>query len=191
MKQINIDYDLSLKKSKIPNGGNGLFTNNSIKKDSIITELTGKLVDFKEYLRLIENDDINAKSYSIQISDKYIVPNRHKISNNKKLGHMINDIGMIKNSELYDIDKMNEYVKSIQNINCIFFPIGNKMYIKAIKNIPKNTELLTHYGIDYWLGNIINNISDNKYTDKEYNKILNYFRHIQDIEYENLYDKYY
>lgn len=188
---INIHYDLSLKKSTIPNAGNGLFTNNAIKKNSIITELAGKLVDLKEYSRLLEKDDIDAKFYSIAIKNKFIIPNRHETTNNKKLGHMINDIGLVKNSELYDIDKIDEYVKNIRYINCIFFPIGDKMYIKAIKNIPKNSELLTHYGTTYWLANIANSDSGSKYTEKELKKIIKYFQNRENIEYNNLLNKYY
>jgi uncharacterized protein len=119
---------LEVKDSTIPNSGKGLFTKTFIPKGSLIVEYKGRHTTWKE----VENDYKNGYIYFIS-NNKVIDAKSYK----KALGRYANDAsGMsrmkgIKNNSVYDVR-------------------DNKVFIKAVKDIPAGSEILVAYGKDYW-----------------------------------------
>jgi SET domain-containing protein len=120
---------LLVKRSKIPLSGKGLFTTCDIKKETFIVEYKGVVVTWKEIQR---SKVFNAYVYYI---------NRNHVIDAKPyrqyLGRYANDANGITR------------LKGVIN-NCTYTIKDNKVFIKAIKNIPAGEEILVSYGKEYW-----------------------------------------
>jgi hypothetical protein len=119
---------LEVKKSNLPNSGMGLFTKMFIPKGSLIVEYKGRRTTWKE----VENDYKNGYIYFISNSN-VIDAKTYK----KALGRYANDASGLSR------------VKGINN-NSVYEGHGDKIFIKAVKDIPAGNEILVDYGKDYW-----------------------------------------
>lgn len=119
---------LYIGRSNIPASGKGLFTRQLIKKDTLIIEYTGKKTTWEE----VRHDASNL--YIYYINDDHVIDAKNCPDS---LARYVNDAnGLIK-------------VKGLEN-NSVFVNIDDRIYIKAIKNIPAHTEILVDYGEGYW-----------------------------------------
>jgi uncharacterized protein len=119
---------LEVKESIIPNSGKGLFTKTFIPKGTLIVEYKGRRTTWKE----VEDDYKNGYIYFIS-SSNVIDAKSYK----KALGRYANDA------------KGLSRIKGINN-NSVYEIHGDKVFIKAVKDIPANNEILVDYGKDYW-----------------------------------------
>lgn len=123
---------LKIKKSKLPKAGKGVFTNVDIKKGQVITDLTGPLIKYKEYLKL----DLTRQHYCFYINRNNIIDTYFETD---QIGRYVNDAhgtkdGEVKNNSEFIVEKGDEY----------------SVYIVATVDIAKGTEILVDYGDSYW-----------------------------------------
>lgn len=129
-KLFNTDK-IKIKKSKIQNAGYGAFTKVFIPSNTILDEYKGEKKSLKQI----------------------------KESNNNKYVFLLNKTdGRKVYIDAYDLDKSNwtRFVNSIKlnsqkkKQNTDYIQIGNKILLKTIKDIEKDTELICDYGNNYW-----------------------------------------
>lgn len=122
---------LTVKKSKLPNAGKGLFTDKPIKKGAKIIEYKGEIIDWKEYeKRVLLNKDgylffINKK----RCIDAWSTPQHKARYANDAAG--LSRIPGIKNNSDYEI-------------------FGDKCYIVASRDIKAGEEIYVNYTKEYW-----------------------------------------
>ncbi|MBA3679901.1 MAG: SET domain-containing protein [Bacteroidetes bacterium] len=122
---------LTVKKSKLPKAGKGLFTDKPIKKDAKIIEYKGEIIDWKEYeKRVLENKDgylffINKK----RCIDAWSTPQHKARYANDAAG--LSRIPGIKNNADYEI-------------------FGDKCFIVASRDIKAGEEIYVNYTKEYW-----------------------------------------
>ena len=122
------ENSLYIGRSNIPGSGKGLFTREPIKKDTIIIEYTGRITTWQEVKHEANN------FYIYYVNDDFVIDAKDVPS---ALARYANDAqGLTK-------------VKGLEN-NSSFVNIDNRIYIKAVKNIPAHTEILVDYGEGYW-----------------------------------------
>lgn len=164
---------LEIKTSTIPNAGLGIFTKKTYKSGDWITDYPGKYVKLNQYQKLINKRDFNTLYYSIynQLNGKTLIGNSQFKSDTSQCGHLINDVSNITYDEIFDNNKIKEYINSKKNTNVEFIISGDKVELFASKDIPKNQELFAHYGVMYWIDSVINN-NRNKllFNENSYNK---------------------
>jgi hypothetical protein len=120
---------LSIRKSKLPNAGKGLFTKQDIAKGTRIVEYKGKLRKWSEVKHL---DGHNG--YLMYITRNAVIDAQPAI---KTFGRYANDAnGFVK-------------VKELKN-NAEYVSEGSKCYIEALRTIKKGEEILVSYGKDFW-----------------------------------------
>ena len=120
---------LYIKKSTLPNAGNGLFTKVPIPKGKKIVEYKGKITTWKEV------KDIDGKNAYI-----FYVKRDHVIDAWKTLRHLAR----------YANDARGlSRIKGLTN-NCDYITVGLKAYIESKKDIPAGSEIFVDYGPDYW-----------------------------------------
>lgn len=123
-----LEKQLFIKKSTIPNAGNGLFTKEPILKGARIIEYKGKVTTWKE----VKNEDNNP--YIFYITNQHVINAQKSL---KMLARYANDArGITK-------------IKGINN-NSEFTVVKKQAFITAKKNIPAGGEILLGYGKEYW-----------------------------------------
>ncbi len=122
-------YNLYLKKSKIQNGGIGVYTHEDIPEGKIIDEYIGDITSVSiGHYTLCINDGIYIDAYNYprcymaMINDGSFVSKKNKNKNN-------------------NIKYEN---------NCEFYVKGKKAYVKSLREIKAEEELFISYGEDYW-----------------------------------------
>lgn len=122
---------LTVKKSKLPNAGKGLFTDKPIKKGTKIIEYKGEIIDWKEYeKRVLLNKDgylffINKK----RCIDAWSTPQHKARYANDAAG--LSRIKGIKNNSDYEI-------------------FGDKCFIVSSRDIKAGEEIYVNYTKEYW-----------------------------------------
>ena len=120
---------LIVKKSALPNSGNGLFTKVFIPKGTPIVEYKGKITTWKE----VDNNK-GDNGYIYFVKRNHVIDARRTTS---ALARYANDAkGLTK-------------VKGIIN-NAEYTETGLKVFITAAKDIPAGGEILVEYGKEYW-----------------------------------------
>ena len=131
---LNEEDNLYVGTSTIPGAGNGLFTKKGFKKNEIITWYDGKI---ERYTDKIASDD---KSHSITLTWQDLVISGYKDPIiGYGAGSFINDA---KNTD----DTNAEYKK----IDIPEWGSQPMIIVKAIKDIPPNSEIFMRYGKTYW-----------------------------------------
>jgi SET domain-containing protein len=129
LKPMNLlNQYLYVKRSILPNAGYGLFTTIPIEKGRFIIEYIGEVTTWEA----IKGDWSNHYIYFV---------NEEHVINAKAfpdaLARYVNDArGLTR-------------VRGVPN-NSVFVNLEGKVYIKATKNIPAETEILVSYGKNYW-----------------------------------------
>lgn len=119
---------LETRLSNIPNAGKGLFTKTDIGKDSLIIEYKGRVTTWDE----VKDDAANA--YLYYVSEKFVID----------AGPFPRAIARFAN-DAQGITK----VKGMRN-NAVYERHGDKVFIKAVRDISAGDEILVSYGKEYW-----------------------------------------
>jgi uncharacterized protein len=123
-----LEKQLYVKRSTIPDAGNGLFTKKFIPKGTRIVEYKGRKTVWKE----VKNQDHNGYIYSI--NRNHVID---ALKTTSALARYANDAkGLVR---IKGINNNSEYVNE-----------NYRAYIEATKDIPAGSEILVGYGKEYW-----------------------------------------
>jgi len=124
-----LEKQLFVKKSTIPNAGDGLFTKKFIPKGTRIVEYKGRISTWKEV-----KDEDGKNGYIFYVNRNHVIDGKPF---KKALARYANDArGLVK-------------VAGLKN-NCDYITDGVKAYIESKKDIPAGSEIFVDYGKDYW-----------------------------------------
>lgn len=124
-----LEKKVTVKRSGLPNAGNGLFAKEFIPKGTRILEYKGKITTWKD----VEHNDCD-NGYI------YYVKRHHVINAGRHTGSLAR----------YANDARGlQRVKGIIN-NADYAEEGLRVYIESTKNIPAGAEILVAYGKEYW-----------------------------------------
>lgn len=124
-----LEKQLVVKKSRIPQAGKGLYTRKFIPKDTLIVEYKGKITTWKE---ADHREGTNA--YLFYLKRNHVIdarPYKAALARYANDARGLNRRAKIRNNSVYD-------------------NIGDRVYIKAVKDIPAGEEILVEYGKEYW-----------------------------------------
>lgn len=141
---------LEVKKSIIPNAGNGLFSKKIIPKGTIVCEYSGSKMKKSDSFALYCK---NPKDYLNHIhpfirdlnDDEVIVGN----TNIPKSGVFVNDAFCLRNIGQKDIKHYNNISRKNANVTTVV--LDDKLLYMSTKKIKKGEEIYTSYGAGYWL----------------------------------------
>lgn len=137
---------LSIKKSKIPGAGKGLFTDVLIKRGEKVIEYTGEVITWKECLRRNEAIKNGVGAYYFYISDRKCIDAQNTP---ESLARYANDAaGFVR-------------IPGIRN-NARYEIIKGKPFIIASRNLKPGDEIYVSYGKEYW-----DALRENGYGPKE------------------------
>lgn len=122
---------LEVKKSKIPNAGEGLFTKNKFLKGDKIVEYLGDIIDYQEYSKRTTEGKYG---YMLFIDKKTCID---AFDTPQYAARFANDARGLKK------------VPGLEN-NCEYEIIGHRAYIIAKRDIKVGEELFVNYGKEYW-----------------------------------------
>jgi uncharacterized protein len=124
-----LEKQLFVKRSQIPNSGQGLFTKKFIPKGTRIVEYKGRVSLWKDV-----KDEDGKNGYIFYITRNHVIDAKPYKS---ALARYANDArGLVK-------------IKGLLN-NCDYVTDGLHAYIESKKDIPAGAEILVDYGKDYW-----------------------------------------
>ena len=129
---------LTVKRSKIPGAGKGLFTSRFIPKGTLIVEYKGRVSTWK---KVLEGKVFNG--YVYYLKREHVID---AMTYKKALARFANDAnGLINTNELVNNSK--------------FMLREDKVYIRATKDIFASEEIFVSYGKEYWKVVAENNLS--------------------------------
>ena len=115
-------------------GGFGLFATRTIHKHENITAYMGERIEYRQL-------------YELQWDSTYVWTNRNHTINIDAIHPYRAGYGGYVNDAL----DPEEHIESTNNVNCtITATQGKKVWVRAIKEIEADEEILTAYGVDYW-----------------------------------------
>ncbi len=122
---------LKVKRSQLPNAGKGLYTNVPIKKGEKIIEYKGEIIEWKEYMKRVENDK---DGYLLFLNNKRCIdafntPQYEARYANDAAG--LSKVKGMKNNSYYDIE-------------------GGKGFIVSARHIKAGEEIFVSYTKEYW-----------------------------------------
>jgi uncharacterized protein len=121
---------LVVKKSTIPNSGKGVFTKKNIQKGTRIAEYKGRVVTWKEVVKMAESEN----GYVFHFNNQYCLDAR---KTKTSVAGFINDAkGIVR-------------LKGVRN-NTEYVTEKKRCFIEAIRDIPAGAELFVGYGNEYW-----------------------------------------
>lgn len=124
-----LEKQLIVKKSSIPNSGNGLYTKKFIPKGTRIVEYKGRISKWKDV-----KDEDGKNGYIFYVTRNHVI---NALPVKSALARYANDArGLVK-------------IKGVNN-NCDYITDGLKAYIESKKDIPAGAEVFVDYGKDYW-----------------------------------------
>lgn len=141
---------LIVKKSQLPKAGKGLFTKVPIEKGQKVIEYKGKIINWNQYLKAVDNDK---DGYLFFISDDRCID--------------AYDTPQHKARYANDARGLSRH-KGLTN-NCVYEVENNKCYIVATKKIEAGQEIFVDYTKEYW-DCIRYNIKNNLYKTKKFTK---------------------
>jgi uncharacterized protein len=125
----NLEKQLYVKKSSIPESGKGLYTRKFIPKGTRIVEYKGKITTWKEVA-----DEDGKNGYIFYVNRNHVI---NALPTKKALARYANDARGLKR------------ITGLIN-NCDYITDGLKAYIESKRDIPAGAEILVDYGKDYW-----------------------------------------
>jgi uncharacterized protein len=135
-----LEKHLFVKKSQIPDAGNGLYTKVMIPKGTRIVEYKGRITKWKEVKDAWDN------GYIYSVNNNHVIDAKRTKS---ALARYANDArGIVR-------------VKGVTN-NCEYVNDGVRAYIESVKDIPAGAEILVSYGKEYW-----DVVRENRKADKK------------------------
>jgi len=130
-KNFNNDI-IKVKKSSIKNAGYGVFAKVFIPSDTILEEYKGEKISLKDVKKM------NNNKYLFQIN----------LMNGKTKFIDANNLDKSNWTSFVNSVRTNYQKKNKQNTE--YIQIRNKIILKTIKDINKDTELICDYGSNYW-----------------------------------------
>jgi SET domain-containing protein len=124
-----LEKQLFVKKSTIPNSGNGLYTKKFIPKGARIVEYKGRISKWADV-----KDEDGKNGYIFYVTRNHVIDAKRTLSAFARYANDAN--GLTK-------------VKGIVN-NCDYVTDGLRAFIEAKKDIPAGSEIYVDYGKDYW-----------------------------------------
>jgi hypothetical protein len=143
--------------------GKGVFAKRDIKENEILTfypiDILKLQVDDSTYIASFSNRFLS--KHEVKNHDKYEIyqygmPNGNIIigcpdfiNNNNYIGHMINDISIHNKTK----KSIKQYKKNSKKCNCMYYNCSDfDLYVPIVstKDIRKDEELFTSYGVQYW-----------------------------------------
>ena len=131
-QHAKIILGLQVKKSTIPNTGQGLFTLKEIKKHEDITEYSGEKLTVEEANRKPES------GYGLLINKDTVIDGK---STQSSLGRYANDCRSVNVKAKYCKNNNARFVINHKN---------KKVMLRATKKIPAGSEIFVSYGRSYW-----------------------------------------
>lgn len=122
---------IRIKKSSIRGAGKGAFAGTFIKKGDELGEYKGKRISEKEFNKLKNTN------YVFEVT----LPNKKNVYIDAKNP---------KSSSWHRYVNGAKTKLQRKKINTHFYQYGRKIYLRATKDIPVNTELICDYGEYYW-----------------------------------------
>lgn len=158
----NIDY-FTVKKSTLPNAGNGVFTNKSFKKGDIICYYAPIVIYNRDTNHCIHNlDNFDEHKFKEYFTNDYVYT-WHNITcigsdyipkNNMYIGHLINDNNYNPN-KIYNGNKHNcIFAVNSFELTTDSFKDNIGLVVKAYRDIKEGEELFVYYGKSYWYDDI-------------------------------------
>ena len=150
---INIEQEPLVYKKKNEKGIS-LFANQDIKVNTPICVYYGDIINkknmYNEYVKNQDNYINNISPYLRDINENNVVNGKDELNNDNLnlCGVIVNDYCNIKNISNEEIIKYNN---SKDKCNVSILETKDFPIYYSIKHIKKNEEILTHYGIHYWL----------------------------------------
>lgn len=120
-----------VKKSTLPKAGKGLFTDKDVKKDEIVCEYEGELINWDE---AIKRNDKGKGGYVYFINSKNCID---AFDFKNSFGRYANDAA--------GVGRINGFRN-----NSTYFEKKNRVFIKATRNIKAGSEIFVSYGRAYW-----------------------------------------
>jgi SET domain-containing protein len=117
-----------VKKSSLPNAGNGLFVKIDFKKGETIAEYKGRRRTWAQ----VENDADNG--YIYHIDDDNVIDAQKNVNT---FGRYANDAAGLQK------------VSGLRN-NAVYVENDNRVFIRATRNIKAGNEVFVSYGKRYW-----------------------------------------
>jgi SET domain-containing protein len=124
-----LEKQLKIKRSGLPQAGNGLFTKKAIPKGTRIVEYKGRITTWKEVQK-----DKGSNAYIYFIKRDHVID---ALPYKKAMARYANDARGLK--RVKGITNNSEYVED-----------GLRVFIEAKKDIPAGAEILVDYGKEYW-----------------------------------------
>lgn len=143
---------LQISKSSIPNAGLGVYVNQDLQKNDMITVYSGNRITKQEFEELLDKDHKNALEYSVHIPNSSdVILGNTDIRDTQYCGQLINDIACISN-KVFNYQEGVTYLESKKKTNCeIMYDALREMFvITATRDINIGEELFLHYGYNYW-----------------------------------------
>ncbi len=125
---------LSIKKSKIPGAGKGLFAEKLFKRGDKVVEYLGEIVSWAECLKRNSKMKNGIGTYYFYINERKCIDAQYSVN---EFARYANDaagfvrIEGVRNNSFYQVDK-------------------GKAYIVASRNIKIGDEIFVAYGKEYW-----------------------------------------
>ncbi len=120
---------IEVKRSGLPDAGQGLFAKTFIPKGMLIVEYKGKITTWKD----VKHDD-GSNGYIYYVTRNHVIDARRTKSALARYANDARGIGR---------------VKGLLN-NAEYAEVGGKVYIKSTKDIAKGQEIFVAYGKEYW-----------------------------------------
>lgn len=124
---------LKIKKSILPKAGKGVFTTIDIGEGSIITSLTGNLINLSQFNKLPDYK----KMYCFYINKNNIIDS---YSTRNQFGRYVNDV---KGGTINNIENNAEFIVRKKDKHY-------QVLVVATCFISKGSEILVDYGDEYW-----------------------------------------
>lgn len=152
---LNAKPKVYISKSKLENGGDGLFAKKHIPKGAPVVIYFGDKITDEEIYEMYTNSPkkyYELNSYIRGTPNGFVINGNKTIENLNLSGVYVNDIASIL-CERDDLDEkvLEEYAKSIKDCNLRVMDTEDYPVYISTKRIKKNEEMYVHYGIGYWL----------------------------------------
>ncbi|MFV0605207.1 MAG: SET domain-containing protein-lysine N-methyltransferase [Niabella sp.] len=128
MASLPSSKNLLVKKSLLPNAGNGLFTKINLNKGAVVTEYKGRRRTWAQ----VEDDVDNG--YIYHIDDDNVIDAAKSVNT---FGRYANDAAGLQK------------VEGLRN-NAEYFEDDNRVFIRTTKSVIAGAEILVAYGKPYW-----------------------------------------
>ena len=147
----DLNYKVEVRKSNIPNAGEGLFTLEFIPKNSIFKTINN-FIHVDNYIKLALNnyEESIKKNYIIffeninDIEKLVTYFDSYKILSKSDIRKYMSWFIAIKNNKIY-LNSYSNHLNSSKNNNLFYITINNILHVKTNKDIEINEELLFNY----------------------------------------------